>query len=254
MEEIWKDIEGYEGFYQVSNLGRVKSLHRLIKFSNGGTREYPEKILKQYKANGYWVVGLNNHGKKTQVRVHRLVAEAFIPNPNNLPQVGHKDEKNFKTSNECNNNVDNLEWTTAKENSNMPTHIKNMSGKNNGFYGKHHTEETKQKLRDINNGKEGYWRNHKITDSMKENMSKNHANVSGKNNPMYGKTHSKEAKEKIAKINSKQVYCDGMIFDSGRKCADFYGVCYTTLNKVLVGKTRIPKSWPIKTLYYLNDE
>ena len=186
--------------------------------------------------------------------VHRLVAEAFIPNPNNLPQVGHKDEKNFKTSNECNNNVDNLEWTTAKENSNMPTHIKNMSGKNNGFYGKHHTEETKQKLRDINNGKEGYWRNHKITDSMKENMSKNHANVSGKNNPMYGKTHSKEAKEKIAKINSKQVYCDGMIFDSGRKCADFYGVCYTTLNKVLVGKTRIPKSWPIKTLYYLNDE
>ena len=105
MVEIWKDIEGYEGFYQVSNLGRVKSLHRLIKFSNGGTREYPEKILKQYKANGYWVVGLNNHGKKTQVSVHRLVAEAFIPNPNNLPQVAHKDEKNFKTSNECNNNV-----------------------------------------------------------------------------------------------------------------------------------------------------
>lgn len=253
MEEIWKDIKGYEGLYQVSNLGRVKSLRRLVKFSNGSIREYPEKILKQYKANGYWVVGLNSHGKKT-VGVHRLVAEAFIPNPDNLPQVGHKDEKNFKTGNECNNNVDNLEWTTAKENSNMPEHLKNISGENNGFYGKRHTAETKQKLRDINIGKEGYWRNHKVTDSMKENMSKNHANVSGENNPMYGRTHSKEAREKIAKLNGKQVYCDGMIFDSGRKCAEFYGIRYTTLNKVLVGRIDIPKSWPIKTLYYLDNE
>ena len=142
----------------------------------------------------------------------------------------------------------------CKKNSNMPEHIKNVSGENNGFYGKRHTAETKQKLRDINIGKEGYWRKHKITDSMKENMSKNHADVSGENNPMYGKTHSKEAKEKIAKTNGKQVYCDGMIFDSGRKCAEFYGVCYATLNKVLVGKINMPKAWPIKTLYYLNNE
>ena len=114
-------------------------------------------------------------------------------------------------------------------------------------------EETKQKLRDINNGKEGYWRNHKITDSMKENMSKNHANVSGKNNPMYGKTHSKEAKEKIAKINSKQVYCDGMIFDTVKQCAEFYNVKRATMSSWLQPNgNNMPDFFKEKELSVLN--
>ena len=104
MEE-WKDIEGYEGMYQVSNQGRVKSL----KFGK-------EKIRKcREMSNGYLVVGLCKEGKRTDKLVHRLVAEAFLPNPNNLPQVNHKDE------NPSNNNVENLEWCTPKYNCNYGT-------------------------------------------------------------------------------------------------------------------------------------
>lgn len=108
MREIWKDIVGYEGLYSVSNLGRVKSLKRLL---NDG-RLWKERILKPETNHGYLRVRLcDNNGKKHK-RVHILVAEAFIPNPNDYPYVNHKDE------NKSNNRVDNLEWCTAKYNSN----------------------------------------------------------------------------------------------------------------------------------------
>lgn len=105
-EEKWKDIEEYEGLYQVSNLGRVKSL------GNGVTHK-EERILKQRKDNGgYLKVHLCCEGKHKHHSVHRLVAQAFIPNPDNLPQVNHKDE------NKQNNCVDNLEWCTSEYNNN----------------------------------------------------------------------------------------------------------------------------------------
>ena len=112
MEEIWKDVEGYEGIYQVSNLGRVKSLARLIEPSNG-KRPYwiYECIMSQYKeSTGYMNVKLSKNGRHKSAFVHRLVAQAFHPNPDNLREVNHKDE------NKTNNRVDNLEWCSTSYN------------------------------------------------------------------------------------------------------------------------------------------
>lgn len=111
MEEIWKDIKGYEGLYQVSNLGRVKSLDKIIVTIDRKNRCQKEKILKlQISKYGYNVITLWNNNISKQFKVHRLVAIAFIPNPNNLPQINHIDEDKL------NNKIDNLEWCTALEN------------------------------------------------------------------------------------------------------------------------------------------
>ena len=104
-DEIWHNI--FDGLYSVSNLGRVKSNDRQIVYSNGVVTTYKGKILKpEICADGHLRVTLSNSGRKQRVFVHRLVAEAFIPNPNNYPIVNHKDEV---PSNNC---VDNLEWCT----------------------------------------------------------------------------------------------------------------------------------------------
>jgi NUMOD4 motif-containing protein len=104
--EIWKDIKDYERFYQISNLGRIKSLQRIS--SHGHQLE--EKLIKQNNVKGYLYVTLNKNGQFKSCRVNRLVALAFIPNPNNFPDVNHKNL--IKTE----NNVDNLEWMTKIDN------------------------------------------------------------------------------------------------------------------------------------------
>lgn len=110
MIEVWKDIEGYEGRYQVSNKGRVKSLPR--KLWNGeGWFDYEGKIFTPRLDNHkYPMVDLTTKGKTKIYRIHRLVAKAFIPNPNGYNVVNHID------CNTENNNVDNLEWCTHKHN------------------------------------------------------------------------------------------------------------------------------------------
>ena len=133
MEEIWKDIKGFEGRYQVSNLGRVRSLDMVLEGRNwksSGPFEYQRsgKVLKPLKKrNGYYQVCLRHNGKPKYFSIHRLVALAFIPNPNQLPCVNHKDENkenNFVFVNEdCTVDYDksNLEWCTQKYNSNYGT-------------------------------------------------------------------------------------------------------------------------------------
>ena len=122
--EEWKPIEGYEGLYEISNFGRVKSIDRI---GHGG-RKLKGRILKQAKNNcGYLVIDLDKHGKRKQFRVHRLVASAFIPNPNNYPIINHKDE------NKLNNHVNNLEWCTVKYNTNYGNAITKMKENRNYF-------------------------------------------------------------------------------------------------------------------------
>lgn len=109
MKEIWKDVSNYEGLYQVSNLGRVKSLEKII-FSDGVARRRRERILKSTNRRGYRQLTLSKWGDKKQKSVHRLVAESFIPNPDCKLEINHID------GDKANNKVNNLEWCTRREN------------------------------------------------------------------------------------------------------------------------------------------
>ena len=115
MTEIWKDIKDYEGLYQVSNKGRIKRVERdyICKHYAGGNSKYTlkEQILKPRKSNtNYLQVGLVKNKKQKHFSIHKLVANAFIENPNNYKIINHKD------SNIENNNVENLEWCTQSYN------------------------------------------------------------------------------------------------------------------------------------------
>ena len=115
MREIWKPVVGHEGWFEVSNAGVVRRLENKAK---AGTGNYfrPARIIKARKNNnGYFVIDLWANGSRVQKLVHRLVAEAFVPNPCGLPEVNHKDE------NPENCRAENLEWCTRKYNMNYGT-------------------------------------------------------------------------------------------------------------------------------------
>ena len=131
MEEMWKDIKGYEGMYQISNLGKVKSLPRDTRnrFKNG-------RIMKPMLSNtGYYMIGLYKNRQYKRFSVHRLVALNFIPNPHNLSEINHKDE------NPKNNCVSNLEWCDRIYNINYGTQIERA----------HKKERVKVNQYDLNN-------------------------------------------------------------------------------------------------------
>lgn len=121
INEEWRSIEGYEGLYEVSNLGFVRSLDRITPDG----RSIKGRVLKFGYAKGYPEVNLSKNGIAIGARVHRLVADAFIPNPDNLSCINHKDE------NPKNNRVDNLEWCTYKHNNNYGTCISRRIAKEN---------------------------------------------------------------------------------------------------------------------------
>ena len=189
-EEIWRDVVGYEGLYQVSNLGRVYSVRsgKVLKFNK--------------KPCGYNYVQLSVHDKRVGYRVHRLVAQAFIPNTENKPEVNHIN--GIKTD----NRVENLEWCTRSENEQHKFKTLEYKG---SFYGKHHSEKTRKKLSDFN---KVYFKN-------KQNI------------PMYGKHHTEDTKRKLSEIGSKKVICIELnrIFKSCESASLWLG-----LNKGAVGK------------------
>ena len=116
MDEIWKDIPGYEGYYQVSNEGRVKSVERIVYrgVNKNGTdifQRVDSRVLALHTTpNGYYSIMLHKEGVSKRFLVHRLVAQAFVPNPNGRPEINHKD------GNRKNDVCENLEWCDRREN------------------------------------------------------------------------------------------------------------------------------------------
>lgn len=160
MEEIWKDIEGYEGFYQVSNKGRIRSLDRIVKSDTRSSQFLKGSIksLIQNKSTNYITVSLTKFGKTKSFYVHRLVAKAFIPNQDNLPQVNHKDESR------TNNCVENLEWCDSKYNNNYGTKVDRLIG--------HYvSDETREKIRNANMGNKNWLGKHRSQET-KDKISK----------------------------------------------------------------------------------
>lgn len=148
---MWKPIRGFEGYYEANELGQIKSLKHTFVTKNGQRYTKREKILKPTPSTygGYLKVNLCIDGKRFTRLVHQLVALAFLDNPDNKPQIDHKN------GNTQDNRVENLHWVTAKENSNMPLHRSNLTGEKNGFFGKKHSKETRQKVAESNRRRSG---------------------------------------------------------------------------------------------------
>ena len=194
MMEEWKKIPGYEGLYEVSNMGNVRNVRR-------------NKLLRLSKTNNRYIrVSLCKNGIKTGLTVHRLVAEAFIPNPDNLPEVNHKDED------KTNNRVENLEWCDHKYNMNYGT--RNIRAKEtaikNGYYTGLSKEEYRKKYRDKNKEKirekqRGYMKeyNKNYYEKNREEI-REHNREYKKNNKEkireYMREYMKKRKEKINKV------------------------------------------------------
>ena len=220
-EEIWVDIKGYEGLYQVSNQGRVRSLDREVKHSKGGYKIERGKILKGIiSGGGYIAVTLNKDGVPNQFKVHRLVAETFIPNTENKRCVDHID------TDKTNNKVENLRWVTDEENNNNELTKKHMSEARKIYY-----ENNPDARKGENNPMYG-----KI----------------GENNPNYGRKHTQETKDKISKArkgkyiginnpNSLRLICE---FPDGtqtnimnrKEMSEYTGLSEPTISNIILNK------------------
>ena len=112
MDTVWKDVKGYEGYYEVSNTGHVRSVDRYVNCKNGMAKRKGKMLRETERSKGYLCVRLSRNNEGRVVEIQRIVAIAFLPNPDDLPCVNHKDE------NKKNNSVENLEWCTYFYNNN----------------------------------------------------------------------------------------------------------------------------------------
>ena len=187
MIEEWRPIPGYEGLYEVSNTGRVRSLDKydsMNRFLRG-------RILRLFTDGlGYLRAQLYSNSKRKSFLVHRLVAQAFIPNPDNLPQVNHRDE------NPSNDSVDNLEWCDGKYNVNYGTRIdriRDIRLKNGTYTGLSKEEYRKKRYQEkkdkINEQRREYYRENreKICERQKEYNHKNREKINERQKEYYRK-------------------------------------------------------------------
>lgn len=247
-EEIWRNIEGYEGLYQISNIGRVRSLDREVRNGNG-KRIIKGQILKSITKRGYITVTFYRDNKCKNYCVHRLVAEAFIPNPENKPQIDH-----INTIRD-DNRVVNLRWVTRKENMRNPLTHEKMTGENHPFFGKHHTEETRKKLSETNSEKVICIETGQVFDSMIEAgeimgvfptsisaVCRGKNKTSGGFHWAYYPCSEEEMEKKLNEGigNNKKVVCveTGQVFDSLTKASECVGVSKSSISECCTGKQK----------------
>lgn len=185
MIEEWRPVVGYEGLYEVSNTGQVRSLDKYDSIN----RFYEGRILKLFADRlGYLRVQLYSNSKRKSFLVHRLVAQAFIPNPDNLPQVNHRDED------PSNDNVENLEWCDGKYNVNYGTRIdriRDIRLKNGTYTGLSKEEYRKKRYQEkkdkINERRREYYRENreKICERQKEYNHKNREKINERQREYY---------------------------------------------------------------------
>jgi hypothetical protein len=205
--ELWKDIKGYEGMYQVSNYGNVRSLDR---YDSIGRFKTGTILSEGDNGNGYKNVQLYKDGQGRMYYVHRLVAEAFIPNPDNLPQVNHMDEDK---SNNC---VTNLEWCTNEYNSNYGNHNLKLSLAHKG---KVLSEEHKK---NIGKASKALWQDENYRAKVLASKE--------------GFTHTEETKKKMSeKAKKNKVRCieTGEVFDSMKAAGERYNRNSANLSKAI---------------------
>lgn len=178
--EIWKDVDEFKDFYQISNLTRIKSLSRMVNSKRWENLFVKERLLKPSLRRGYLTVILSKNGIKKTYLVHRLLALAFIPNPNNYPDVLHRND--IKTD----NRLENLYWGNDKinrEDAVKNGKVSDWKGENNPNYGRPLSDETKRK----------------ISETLKRN-----GHGIGEKNPNFGKHLSKEIKNKISESQKRR--------------------------------------------------
>lgn len=205
MSEEWRtavyDGEIYEGLYKVSNLGRILSLN----YRNTGKPGLMTPVER--KKDGYFQVGLSKNGEYKKCLVHRLIAETFLPNPENKPCINHKIEGEkgkkinmvmFNTDGSIDKEKSTIEWATYEENNNYATRNERVSkahkGEKNHFFGKHHTEESKKKMSKAKKGKH-------LSEEHKKKLSEN---MKGEKNHNYGKQLSEETKKKMSEAHKRR--------------------------------------------------
>lgn len=197
--EIWKPVPEFENLYEINNRGDVRSLDKIVtyydpRWNRNTSRIWKSHPIKQFITSGYYFVSLRKDNEYHFRYVHRLVAQVFIPNPNNKPQVNHKngDKKD--------NNVDNLEWVTESENI---QHLYSVLGFQGGMKGKHLSKEHKLKLSSALKGKK----------HIKHNYTEN------------------SIKQLLQSRGCKPVRCmtDNKTFRSAANAADFYKCCISTV-------------------------
>lgn len=219
-EEIWRPIDNYESQYEISNFGRIRRIsHTITQYSKFGKRYekfYDNKLLKlSTTSDNYKCVQLSKNGKPKDFFVHRLVALAFIPNPENKPQVNHID------CDPSNNHVNNLEWVTQSENMKWAVKCGAQLGGNRG---KHLSDETKEKLRNARLGSH-------MPESAKKKISdgvRAKAQQISKNNPLRREVHCLEINRDFYSISEAAQYFNcsntaiGNCLSDGHKLHNMY--------------------------------